>query len=58
MPRAREQDAQDSSAGSRADGAHRFVSREGGCRWRMAWFAPRQRWARADCGTMALTMTS
>jgi hypothetical protein len=52
----REQAAQDSSSDSRADGSHRFVSGEGGYRLGMTWFAPRERWARADRGTMAITM--
>lgn len=55
MPSAREQDAQDSSSGSRADGSHRFVSGEGGCRLGMMWFAPRERWARADRDNRAIT---
>ena len=55
MPSAREQDSQDSSAGSRTDGSHRFVSREGGGRWGMLWCAPRARWARADRDTRAIT---
>src|SRR5262249_30293971 len=55
MPSAREQDAQDSSWGSRADDSHRFVSGEGGCRGGMPWCAPRAPWARVDRDSIAST---
>src|SRR4051794_5690093 len=55
MPSAREQDAQDASAGSRADGSHRFVSGSGGCRGGMPWFAPCARRVRADRDSIAIT---